>query len=101
VILHDDLLENNIHIDENIGQIMGIINWQDAMIASFAVSLRYLENVLNVQTERTRHPHHDHISPTKQFQDTFYGSINEVSEVDNQSMATVRLFGLYRLHGHE
>ncbi|RMJ09164.1 hypothetical protein CDV36_011198 [Fusarium kuroshium] len=39
VLQHDDLLENNIHVDEATGHITGIIDWADAKIAPFGVSL--------------------------------------------------------------
>ncbi|KAH7019622.1 hypothetical protein EDB80DRAFT_820092 [Ilyonectria destructans] len=39
---HDDLLENNIHVDEATGHITGIVDWPDAIIAPFGVSLAAL-----------------------------------------------------------
>ncbi|UPK91157.1 hypothetical protein LCI18_002092 [Fusarium solani-melongenae] len=46
VLQHDDLLENNIHVDEATGHITGIIDWADAKIAPFGVSLANMEVVL-------------------------------------------------------
>ncbi|KAJ2901647.1 hypothetical protein MKZ38_001606 [Zalerion maritima] len=46
VLQHDDLLENNIHVDEATGHITGkcIIDWADAKIALFGVSLAAFGN---------------------------------------------------------
>lgn len=101
VVQHDDLLENNIHIEEDSGRITGIVDWHDAMIAPFGVSLNGLETVLGVQTASTWHLHHDHANLRKQFWNTFYGEVGEVSEVNRQCIETARLFGLFRLHGFE
>lgn len=45
---HDELLENNIHVDEVTGRITGIVDWADAVIAPFGVSLSGLETLLGV-----------------------------------------------------
>lgn len=100
-IQHDDLLENNIHVDEDTGRITGIVDWQDAIIAPFGVSLGYIEIVLGVRSERTWHLHHDHGSLRKQFWDTLYVAIGEISEADHQSIEVARLFGLFKLYGFE
>ncbi|KAF2021831.1 hypothetical protein BU24DRAFT_457759 [Aaosphaeria arxii CBS 175.79] len=75
VVQHDDLLENNIHVDEHTGGITGIVDWQDAIIAPFGVSLASLEVVLGVQTWSTWHLHHDHIRLRERFWDAFYGEV--------------------------
>ncbi|KND88575.1 hypothetical protein TOPH_06756, partial [Tolypocladium ophioglossoides CBS 100239] len=59
---HDDLLENNIHVDEATGRITGIVNWPDAIIAPFGVSLDGLETILGVQTLTSWHFHPGHLS---------------------------------------
>lgn len=45
VVQHDDLLENNIHVDNDTGQITGIVDWQNAIIAPFGVTLSGLERL--------------------------------------------------------
>ncbi|KAF8849652.1 hypothetical protein BDZ45DRAFT_809815 [Acephala macrosclerotiorum] len=53
VLQRDDLLENNLHVDEATGHITGkcIIDWADAKITPFGVSLANMEVVLGIQTE--------------------------------------------------
>ncbi|KAF1950953.1 hypothetical protein CC80DRAFT_539310, partial [Byssothecium circinans] len=60
VLQHDDLLENNFHVDEATGHITGIINWADAKIAPFGVSLASMEVVLGIQTRTNWHFHPNH-----------------------------------------
>ncbi|KAK6843393.1 phosphotransferase enzyme family domain-containing protein [Apiospora arundinis] len=100
-IQHDDLLENNIHVDEATGSITGIVDWQDAMIAPFGVSLSGLETVLGVQTQIGWHLHPSHVSLREQFWDTFYREIGEISKADQCSIEVARLLGLFRTHGPE
>ncbi|KAL1591526.1 hypothetical protein SLS60_011918 [Paraconiothyrium brasiliense] len=101
VVQHDDLLENNIHVDEDTGRITGIVDWHDVMIAPFGVSLGSLEIVLGVQNGSTWHLHYDHVNLRKHFWDTLYRIIGEVSDVDRQCIEIARLFGLFRLYGPE
>ncbi|KAF2789018.1 hypothetical protein K505DRAFT_393437, partial [Melanomma pulvis-pyrius CBS 109.77] len=49
-VQHDDFLENNFHVDEATGHITGVVDWADAMIAPFGISLGGLETILGVQT---------------------------------------------------
>jgi len=101
VIQHDDLLENNIHVDEATGHITGIVDWADAMIAPFGVSLGGLETVLGVQTSNSWHFHPNHVKLREHFWDTFYIETGQISEADRRSIEVARLFGLFRTHGFE
>jgi len=101
VVQHDDLLENNIHVDEATGRITGIVDWHDAIIALFGVSIAGLETVLGIQTGTSWHLHHSHVSFREQFWDTFYGETGGFSEADRRSVEIARLFGLFRSHGPE
>jgi hypothetical protein len=101
VVQHDDLLENNIHVDEATGHITGIVDWADAMIAPFGVSLGGLETVLGVQTSSCWHFHPNHVELRKHFWDTFYREIGQISADDRRSIEVARLFGLFRTHGFE
>lgn len=49
-VQHDDLVENNFHLDEVTGHVTGIVDWANPMIAPFGFSLGGLETVLGVQT---------------------------------------------------
>ncbi|KPM39356.1 hypothetical protein AK830_g7208 [Neonectria ditissima] len=101
VFQHDDLLENNIHVDETTGRITGIVDWPDAIVAPFGVSLGGLETILGVQTRTSWHFHPSHLSLRKRFWETFYREIGNISEEDRHSIQVARLFGLFRTHGFE
>ncbi|RSL85133.1 hypothetical protein CDV31_016613 [Fusarium ambrosium] len=98
---HDDLLENNIHVDEATGRITGIVDWSDAIIAPFGVSLGGLETILGVQTQTSWHFHPSHLSLREHFWNTLYSEIGNISEEDRRSIEVARLFGLFRAHGFE
>ncbi|KAF5027338.1 hypothetical protein F66182_539 [Fusarium sp. NRRL 66182] len=98
---HDDLLENNIHVDNITGHITGIVDWSDAMIAPFGVSLSGLETILGIQTRTSWHLHPNHLGLRERFWDIFYREIGNISEEDRRSIQAARLFGLFRAHGFE
>jgi Phosphotransferase enzyme family len=98
---HDDLLENNIHVDETTGHITGIVDWSDGIIAPFGVSLIGLETLLGVQTMTKWHFHPNHLSLRKHFWRTFFLEVGSISEKDHHSIEVARLFGLFRTHGFE
>lgn len=98
---HDDLLENNIHVDETTGRITGIVDWSDAIIAPFGVSLGGLETLFGVQTMTNWHFHPSHLRLREHFWGTFYSEIGSISEEDRRSIKVARLFGLFRTHGFE
>ncbi|OAA59597.1 hypothetical protein SPI_05795 [Niveomyces insectorum RCEF 264] len=45
---YDDLLENNFHVDEETGRITDVVDWADAQVAPYGVSLGGLEIVLGI-----------------------------------------------------
>jgi hypothetical protein len=95
VVQHDNLLENNIHVNEAPGHIAGIVDWADAMNAPFGVSLGGLETVLGVQTSSCWHFHPNHVELREHFWDTFYREIGQISVDDRRSIEVTRLFGLF------
>jgi Ser/Thr protein kinase RdoA (MazF antagonist) len=48
-INHWDLLENNIHVDIQTGNLTGIVDWRDAKVGPFAMHLWGLENILGIR----------------------------------------------------
>ncbi|KAF9883897.1 hypothetical protein FE257_002691 [Aspergillus nanangensis] len=101
VFQHDDLLENNIHVDETTGHITGIVDWSDAIIAPFGISLGGLETLLGVQTMTNWHFHPSHLSLRRYFWRTLYSEIGSISKEDQRSIEVARLFGLLWAHGFE
>ena len=57
------MLELNIHVDYDTGHITGIVDWADAKVAPFGISLGGLKTVLGVQTSTCWHyrPSHEHL----------------------------------------
>jgi len=101
VLQHDDFLENNFHVDEATGHVTGIVDWVNAIVAPYGISLGGLEIVLGSQTNTNWHFHPSHIRLRQQFWDTFDGEVGEISDLDRRSMEVARLMGLLRTHGNE
>ena len=100
-IQHDDFLENNFHVNEATGHITGVVDWADAMIAPFGLSLGGLETILGVQTSSSWHFHPNHVELREYFWDTFYEHTGPISVDTRRSIEVARLFGLFRTHGFE
>jgi hypothetical protein len=100
-VQHDDLLENNVHVDEATGHITGIVDWANAKIAPYGISLGGLETVLGIQTSTEWHFHPSHVRLRQQFWDTFDSEIGAISDLDRHSIEVARLMGLLRTHGIE
>ncbi|KAN0099293.1 hypothetical protein V8E51_013068 [Hyaloscypha variabilis] len=114
VLQHDDLLENNFHVDETTGHItgkfpcgiflfshFGIVDWADAKIAPFGVSLANMEVVLGIHTRTNWHFHPNHHSLRELFCKIFYRVTGHISKDDRRYIEVARLFGLFREHGRE
>lgn len=98
---HGDILENNIHVEEATGHITGVVDWPDAFIAPFGLSLGGVEILLGIQTHKDWYFHPSHVELRQQFWDRFYCNIGQVSELDKRSIEIARLMGLLRMHGFE
>lgn len=101
VLQHDDVLENNFHVEEATGHITGIVDWANAKVAPYGISLGGLEIVLGIQTNTDWYFHPSHVRLRQQFWNTFDSEIGEVSDLDRRSMEIARLMGLLRTHGIE
>lgn len=101
VLNHDDLLEMNIHVDEDTGHITGIVDWADAKIAPFGISLGGLETVLGVQTSSSWFFHPDHNFFRERFWSAFYALIGPLADDDRRAIDIGRVFGLFRTHGFD
>jgi hypothetical protein len=98
---HTDLLENNIHVDPETGDIVGICDWRDAEVCPFGMSLGGLETMLGIRTmnEDGWSYFHNHNELRKQFWTTFYDCLGTTSEVQRQCIETARLTGLFLANG--
>ena len=93
VVQHGDLFENNFHVDEATSHITGIVEWADAMIAPFGVSLSGLETVLGVQTSSCWYFHPNHVKLREHFWDIFNGDIGQISTDDRRSIEVTSFYG--------
>jgi hypothetical protein len=101
VVNHDDLLEMNIHVDVNTGHITGIVDWAEAHISPFGLSLGGLETIIGVQTSSGWHFHPQEKLLRKHFWHTFHAAAGSLSDKDRQAIEVARLFGLFREHGFD
>jgi hypothetical protein len=101
VVNHDDLLEMNIHVDEDTGRITGIVDWADAKVAPFGTSLGGLETLVGVQTASRWlfHAHHEMLRT--RFWETFYDMVGSLGCEDKRAIEVGRLLGLFRTHGFD
>jgi len=101
VLQHDDLEENNFHVEEATGHITGVVDWANAKVAPYGISLGGLEIVLGIQTSTEWHFHPSHVRLRQQFWDMFDSGIGAISVLDRRSIEVARLMGLLRTHGIE
>jgi hypothetical protein len=100
-IQHGDILENNIHVEEETGRITAVVDWQDAFVAPFGLSLGGVEIFLGIQTDTDWHFHPSHGELRQLFWDTFYGEVGYVSELDKHCIKMARLMSLLEIYGFE
>lgn len=81
--------------------VTGIVDWADAMIAPFGVSLAGMEVALGIQTRTDWHFHPNHHSLRESFWKTFYRVTGHISTDDRRSIEVARLFGFFREYGRE
>jgi len=81
--------------------VTGIVDWADAKIAPFGVSLANMEVVLGIQTRTNWYFHPNHHSLREIFWKTFYRVTGHISKDDQRSIEVARLFGFFREYGFE
>lgn len=98
---HNDLLENNIHVNPTTGQIVGICDWRDATIGPFGMSLGGLETMLGIRRVQgwCYHPNHQELRDL--FWATFYDAVGQVSEEVRELVEVARLVGIFLENGFE
>lgn len=99
VLNHDDLLENNIHVDVRTGHITGIVDWHNAGPGLFAVQLWGLENILGIRRMTDMGFHPRHMELRRIFWRAFYEEIGDVSETGREKIRTARMVGIFLANG--
>lgn len=99
VLTHDDLCEMNIFVDPDTGHLTGIIDWADAKILPFGISLWGLENILGYMDSRGWHYYSNHHELQDLFWQTFQEGAGGLSEADRQAIWVARMAGSFLRYG--
>ncbi len=99
ILSHDDLCEMNIFVDPNTGHMTGIIDWAEARILPFGISLWGFENILGYMDSQGWHYYNDHHKLENLFWQTFGEIVGGVSEADRQAIRVARMAGLFLRYG--
>lgn len=99
---HTDLLENNIHVDETTGRIVGICDWGDAEVGPFGMSLGGLETMLGIPITTgdfwRYHPNQQALRD--RFWTTFYDCLGGAwADEQKRRVEVARLVGLFLANG--
>lgn len=81
--------------------VIGIVDWANAKIAPFGVSLANIEVVLGIQTRTNWYFHPNHYSLRELFWKTFYRVTSYISKDDRRLMEVARMFRFFRVYGRE
>ncbi|KAJ9644795.1 hypothetical protein H2204_001257 [Knufia peltigerae] len=99
VLSHGDLSEFNIYVDVNTGHLTGIIDWAEACILPFGISLWSLENILGHMDARGWHYYDNHHMLGDLFWQTYEEAVGGVSEADRQAIRVARMVGFFLRYG--
>ena len=99
VLSHDDLCEMNIFVNPNTGHITGIIDWSEARILPFGISLWGFENILGYMDSQGWHYYNNHRKLENLFWQTFEEIVGGVSEADRQVIRVARMAGFFLRYG--
>jgi len=89
----------NIFVDPNTKHVTGIVDWAEAMILPFGISLWGLENILGYMDSQGWHYYKNHQKLGKLFWKTFEETVGGVSEGDRQAIRVARMAGFFLHYG--
>lgn len=99
VLSHDDLCKMNIFVDPRTGHATGIVDWAEARILPFGISLWGFENILGYIDSQGWHYYSNHYQLENLFWQRFQKIVGGVSEVDRQAIRVARLAGFFLRYG--
>ncbi|OAG39644.1 hypothetical protein AYO21_06112 [Fonsecaea monophora] len=99
VLSHDDLCEMNIFVDPNTGHVTGIIDWAEASILPFGISLWAFENILGYMDSQGWHYYNNRDKLEDLFWQTFEEAVGGISETDRQAIRVARMAGFFLRYG--
>lgn len=89
----------NIFVNPNTGYITGIIDWAEARILPFGISLWGFENILGYMDSQGWHYYNNHHKFENLFWKTFEETIRGVSETNRQAIRITRLANFFLRYG--
>ncbi|KAI0526429.1 hypothetical protein F5B22DRAFT_585713 [Xylaria bambusicola] len=99
VFCHDDLREMNILIQPETGSITGVVDWAEARILPFGLTLWALENILGYMNSKGWHYFNNRHELEKIFWDTFRKEAENLSDDDLPLIHIARMTGLFYHYG--
>jgi hypothetical protein len=98
---HNDLLENNIHVEPETGEIVGICGWNNATIGPFGVSLGSIETIIGMRKLYGWCYHDNYLELRGLFWEAFYDAIGQISLEQLELIELATLVGIFLRHGFE
>jgi hypothetical protein len=89
----------NILLDPNTGHISGVIDWAEAKILPFGISLWGFQNVLGYMDSKGWHYYRNYHNLETLFWQTFDDIVGEVSETDRHAIRAAGNAGLFLQYG--
>ncbi|KAH8696559.1 hypothetical protein BGW36DRAFT_398081 [Talaromyces proteolyticus] len=99
VLNHGDMCEMNIIVDPVIGGITGVIDWAEAKVSPFGMSLWGFQNMLGVMNSTGWHYYENSSRLEALFWDVFHRSVGMISNDDKRAMKTAERAGLVLRYG--
>jgi hypothetical protein len=89
----------NIFVDPDTGHITGIIDWGEARILPFGISLWGFENMLGYMDSQGWHYYNNYHELEHLFWQTFKEIVGEISGADSQAIRIARMAGFFLRYG--
>ena len=99
VINHLELAEMNIHVSLATGGITGIVDWHNASLGPFGLSLWGLETFLGIESHDGWHFYCHQRWLRRVFWDTFFATTGWLSDVNREAIKIARVAGLFCAFG--
>ncbi|KAE8319900.1 hypothetical protein BDV41DRAFT_570817 [Aspergillus transmontanensis] len=99
VLTHTDLCEMNIIVDPDRGGITGIVDWDEAKVLPFGMSLWGFQNMLGFMNSTGWHYHENSSRLRSLFWDIFYQNVGVVSSDERRAIQIAERAGLLFRYG--
>jgi hypothetical protein len=99
VLTHDDLCEMNIIVNPDTGHISGVVDWAEAEILPFGVSLWGFENITGFMDSQGWHYYNNHRKLLRLLWQTFEKTVGELSDADKYAIQVARTIGFFLRYG--